>query len=600
MTRPGRPRRGPLRAALALSLEADRRATLITFVSFGLRPTIPVVILYLVRVVVDAIVAHDQTTLWTAVGAAALATGLSMGSISYAIELNVRMIEATAAVVDRRLMRTIGGLPGVAHLDNPEVLDRVEMLRQERVHLSEGGDVFSLVIGAVVRALVTGLVLAMVQPLLLFLPLLALPSLLASRRGQRKRSDAIARSATTSRLAGHLYATGTSLPAGKEIRLFGLGPALRERYRTAAADADATVTRAVWGGLALNCAGGALFAVGYCGALFFVLHDFARGTTSLGDVVLVLGLVTSISTQLGQAVVFAGFLQQVLSASRRLLWLERYAADVARPAPTAPAPGPRLSTGIRFEGVHFQYPDTGTSVLRDIDLELPAGTVVAVVGANGAGKSTLIKLLTGLYEPTRGRITVDGVDLREAPLEAWYARTSGCFQDFSRLEFTVQHSVGVGSVAHADEAARVLEAVKRAAAADLVERLPNGLATELGASFDAGTELSGGQWQRIALARACMRRAPCLLVLDEPTAAIDPLAEDALLSAYVDAARRSAAAAGGITLFASHRLSTARNADLIVVVEGGRIVQLGRHGDLMTQQDSIYRDLYERQARAYA
>ncbi|MFJ5294420.1 ATP-binding cassette domain-containing protein [Streptomyces sp. NPDC088348] len=592
-------RRGPLGAAIGLSLEADRRATLVTFVAFGLRPTVLVLVFYLVKVMVDAAVAHDTGTLTAAVMGTALASAVAVGSVTYSIEQSVRMIESTAAVADRRLMTLIGRLPGVAHLDDPDVRDQIEVLRQERVHLSEGGDAVSLILGATLRAMFTGVILAMIQPVLLLLPLLAVPPLLATRRAHRRRDEAVGRAAGGARLARHLLTVGSSPAASKELRLFGLGSHLRARQSEAATTADRTVTRTVWRNLVATSAASALFALGYYAALLFVLYRFTRGQVSLGDVILTLGLVTSVSTQLSQAVHFFGFLQQTLAASRRLLWLEEYADRAAHGAGET-VPTKHLVNGIRLDGVGFRYPGSDARALEGIDLALPAGSIVAVVGANGAGKSTLIKLLAGLYRPTSGRITVDGVDLATVDADLWHLRTSACFQDFSRLEFSVRHSVGAGSPAHAEDDAHVARAVEQGGAAELVAGLPKGLATHLGTSFDDGVDLSGGEWQRVALARARMRAAPCLLVLDEPTAAIDPLAEDALLTAYVQAARQAVAQSNGITLFASHRLSTARLADLIVVVDQGRIAQLGVHDHLMAEPDGIYRDLYERQSRAYA
>ncbi|MER5495745.1 ABC transporter ATP-binding protein [Streptomyces sp. NPDC002466] len=596
---PRSPHGGPLRAAIGLSLEADRRTTLLTFVNFGLRPIVPVAILYLVKVVVDAAVAHDNATMIAAAVTVAVVTALTVGTSAYAVELSIRMIESTSAVVDHRLMRLVGTLPGVSDLDNPEVLDRIEVLRQERVYLSEGADAFSLVLGATTRALFTGVILALVAPVLLLLPLLALPALLVTRRGQRRRADAVEAAAGTARLAQHFYRTGSEVRHADELRLFGTGRHITSRYLASAEAADRTVTRAVWRNQLATSASGAVFALGYCAALLLVLRDFSHGAASLGEVVLMLGLVTSISTQLGQAVHFFGFLSQTVASSRRLLWLERYAREAAGRDRGTKAPADRLTDGIRFEGVGLRYPGSDTWALRDIDVHLPAGALVAVVGTNGAGKSTLIKLMAGLYSPSSGRITVDGVDLEELSTQGWHTRTSACFQDFGRFEFVVRESVGVGHLPHVDDEEKVFEAVAAGAAADIVEKLPDGLDTRLGRSFDDGTELSGGQWQRLALGRARMRRSPSLLVLDEPTAAIDPLTEDAVLSSYLEQARQASADARAVTVFASHRLALARRADLIVVVERGGISQLGSHAELMAQPDGLYRDLYERQARAY-
>lgn len=236
--------------------------------------------------------------------------------------------------------------------------------------------------------------------------------------------------------------------------------------------------------------------------------------------------------------------------------------------------------------------------LDGVDVDLFPGEVLAVIGDNGAGKSTLINLLAGLYRPTAGRITVNGVDLCAIRRDDWYSTLSGCFQDFARLELSARHSVGVGRIEDLDHDTAVRRAVERGGADEVVAALPAGLDTPLGRSLPDGVELSGGQWQRIALARAGMRPMPCLLLLDEPTAAIDPIAEDALLTGYL-AAADAAAGSTGVVLFATHRLSVARSADLIVVLHAGRVVEVGDHDTLVRAPGGVYGGLYGRQARAY-
>jgi ATP-binding cassette subfamily B protein len=231
---------------------------------------------------------------------------------------------------------------------------------------------------------------------------------------------------------------------------------------------------------------------------------------------------------------------------------------------------------------------------------------VALVGENGAGKTTLVKLLCGLYQPSPGRLLVDGVDLRRLDVETWRSRTAAGFQDFARFMLLVRESVGVGDVRSVEDVAAVAAALERAHAADVVADLPHGLETQLGRYFRPGVgqaaasalALSGGQWQKLALGRAMMRPEPLLLVLDEPTAALDAPSEHALFERYAGAARRSAAANGGITVLVSHRFSTVRMADLIVVMEQGRVVAIGSHAQL-TAQGGLYAELYELQARAY-
>jgi ATP-binding cassette subfamily B protein len=236
-------------------------------------------------------------------------------------------------------------------------------------------------------------------------------------------------------------------------------------------------------------------------------------------------------------------------------------------------------------------------VLRDVDLDLPAGSVVAIVGENGAGKTTLVKLLARFYQPTKGRIMVDGTELALVSADAWRSRLGGAFQDFMRYEFFARQTIGLGDLArsHLDEA--LLAAVERGGAADVIERLPHGLDTQLGPTWDNGMELSFGQWQKLALARGFMRERPLLLVLDEPTAALDAETEHALFERFAEASRR-ARNDGRVTVLVSHRFSTVRMADLIVVIDDGRIVEHGSHEALMSQ-DGLYAELYGIQANAY-
>jgi ATP-binding cassette subfamily B protein len=224
--------------------------------------------------------------------------------------------------------------------------------------------------------------------------------------------------------------------------------------------------------------------------------------------------------------------------------------------------------------------------------------VVAIVGENGAGKTTLVKLLCRFYEPTEGRITIDGVELARLPAEEWRARLAGAFQDFMRFELRARATVGVGDLPRAEEIPAVDTAVERAGAGDVVKRLPRGLDTQLGPTWREGVELSFGQWQKLALARGFMRDQPLLLVLDEPTAALDAETEHSLFERFA-AASRSGAAAGRVTILVSHRFSTVRMADLIVVLDGSRVAEQGSHEELMARR-GLYAELYGIQARAYA
>jgi ATP-binding cassette subfamily B protein len=233
--------------------------------------------------------------------------------------------------------------------------------------------------------------------------------------------------------------------------------------------------------------------------------------------------------------------------------------------------------------------------LADLDFEVRAGESLAIFGPNGAGKTTLVKLLAKLYEPTAGAIYIDGVPLARMPAAAWRERLAGAFQDFFRFELRARQSVGVGDVPRLDDDPAVTAAVERAGANDVVRQLAAGLDTQLGPTWPQGVEVSFGQWQKIALARGFMRDEPLLLVLDEPTAALDAETEHALFERYAAAARNGN---GRITLLVSHRFSTVRMANLIVVLDGARVVEVGTHDELVARKGQ-YADLYNIQAAAY-
>jgi ATP-binding cassette, subfamily B, bacterial len=256
-----------------------------------------------------------------------------------------------------------------------------------------------------------------------------------------------------------------------------------------------------------------------------------------------------------------------------------------------------LTEGIRLDDVGFTYPGTDRPVLGHVDLLLPAGSVVAVVGENGAGKSTLVKLLCRFHEVSSGRVLVDGVDLRSIDPDAWRSRIAAGFQDFVRFELTARETVGVGDLPRLSSVDAVSEALERART-DIAGRLPDGLDTQLGTSYADGVDLSRGQWQQLALGRAMMRDLPLLLVLDEPTSAMDAEAEHRLFARYAESAARVGRLSGAVTVFVSHRFSTVRMADVIVVVSGGMVTEVGDHDTLMARR-GLYAELYDVQASAY-
>jgi len=480
-------------------------------------------------------------------------------------------------------------VPSVEHHERPDYLDRLAVLRDQVFVLDHMYLSLFTTCGWVLRLGVTLALLLTIHPALAFLAFFALPTVLTSTWRPGVERAAEERAAPSNRLARHLFDTATTAPPGKEVRVTRIGARLVERRREAFERGYAPVAAARRGSAAWHALGWAVFGAAYVGAVVFV-SSVLRATP--GEVLLVLAAGSRLSAYIGATVGEIGFLRGIwLDGSRRLAWLEDYAAAAAREA-DAPVPE-SLGEGIRFEHVSFAYPGTDRLVLDDVSLHLEPGSVVALVGENGAGKTTLVKLLCGLYAPARGRILVDGVDLARIPAAGWRTRLAGAFQDFFRFELRARYSVGVGDLPRLDDGAAVHAALDRAGAKELVAELGGGLDTQLGPTWPAGVEISFGQWQKLALARGFMRDGPLVLVLDEPTAALDAETEHALFERYAAAARD-----GQITLLVSHRFSTVRMADLIVVLDGARVVECGSHEALMAR-GGAYAELYGIQAAAY-
>jgi ATP-binding cassette subfamily B protein len=552
------------------------------------------------KLLADGLIAHAPRR---AAAGVAIVVGLTcLNRVMAAVSLTVRMRlrENTQLYLDTYLMGLTAGIPGIAHHELPDYLDRVELLRVDRNYLANPFNPISWTLASILQAASAVVLLGSVHPALGLVVVAGLPGAILSVRAFRRAMALVESQAQDNRILRHLFELTTSPAAAKELRLYALAGDVLERRRrlfdrlerTRAGDGVRTTASAALGWV--------FFAACYCAALAETVHLVRTGRATVGGIVLVLTIGAQLSGQLTELAFVVSWFVHTHRAVSRLLWFGDYADRATRElAPDDPAPVPaRLADGIALDGLSFTYPGTERAVLEDVDLELPAGTTVAIVGENGAGKTTLVKLLTRLYEPTTGRILVDGVDLRRFDVADWRARTAAGFQDFGRFEFLAQQSIGIGDLADLDDEASVRAALGRASADALPGELPHGLATQLGREFDGGVDLSVGQWQKVALARAMMRASPLLLVLDEPTASLDAPTEHSLFEQFALAARDVAAGTGAITILVSHRFSTVRMADLILVIADGRVAEAGSHEELI-RHDGIYAELYELQAAAY-
>jgi ATP-binding cassette subfamily B protein len=547
------------------------------------------------KLLTDGVVGHrPHEALLAALALAGTLSLLDLVNLGLA-RMRLRLQEHAGLLVERQLLEMAASLPGLEHHERPEYLDRLEHLRAERATLGQAIGSLVMTCSTVVQTLGTAALLTTVSPFLLLLALFGLPSVWTGAKSMTVLDRAKRLSAGQTRLTSQYISMATALGPAKEVRLFGLGDEILRRHRRLGEEVIQARAHGRLVGANWDAAGSLLFMAGFIGALALVIHRAALGQATAGDVVLTLGLVGQINGNFTTIIGVGRWLKSMLLMTGYYLWfVDDWERAVASRAPGEPPS--RLAQGIAFENVSFRYPDTETDVLADLSLVLPAGSTVALVGDNGAGKSTLVKLLCGFYQPTEGRITVDGVDLADIDIDKWRATLSGAFQDFCKFEFLAQEAIGVGDVAAIDDAARVREAAEQTGAAPVVESLPDGFATQLGRTFE-GVDLSQGQWQKLALARSQMRRRPLLYVLDEPTASLDAASEYELYAQIIGAARQ-AASDGAITLLVSHRMSTVRAADVIVVLEGGKVVEIGTHAELMSAA-RVYAELFTLQSRAY-
>jgi ATP-binding cassette, subfamily B, bacterial len=523
-------------------------------------------------------VAASSIAIWLLRLASARVTRRFRMKVAVALETYVADLQASVDTIE--------------HQERPEYLDRLAVLRESVYQLDHMLLALIDTVSSLACLALTVAVLMTVSPWMVLLILFAVPTVVISswRSGSVRAAEEAA--APSQRRYRHFFALGTTAGPAKELRVTGNQHDVAARWDASWQDWYRIMARTQWAGALWQAVAWGVFGLGYAAAVYWTVDGLHA---SAGNVVLVVTAGGRLGQYIAMTVGEVDFVRLWLDACRRLGWLENY-AELHRGTGDQSAPV-SLAAGITFEDVSFSYPGAADPVLRDVSVTLPAGSVVAIVGENGAGKSTLVKLLCGFYTPSAGQIRVDGTDLRRIDPKQWRTRLSGAFQDFARLEFTARSSIGLGDVDFYEDDAVVTGAADRAGAADLVDGLSAGLATQLGATWPEGVDLSFGQWQKVALARGFMRSDPLLTILDEPTAALDAETEHALFERYAQEAR-AGRAHGRVTVLVSHRFSTVRMADLIIVVSDGKIAELGSHAELMTR-DGAYADLYSIQARAY-
>ncbi len=591
------------RVAFSLTWRAQPILVAITLILLVVQAALPPLQLWFSQAIVDRISFDLALTAQASdivrmlplaawIGLAAAAVGLAQFLQPLSATLHVMAGDRITGFLSVELMRTVNRWQGLARFEDPQLADDLEYARS---HIEEGGGLEVMTNGA--RALlallsVAGMALLLVtlHPLVpLLLILLAIPALVQHWDfGDRMSTHLYYQTPEARRLEYNRAMMVLPQPA-KDVRLYGLGKFFAQRYETVFNRVVGELDSLRNAMLPRVSLASLLAALSVGGLWIWLAWLIYRGEQSLGAFVLYGGGALLLHRQFLGIGFEIGYLPITLGSLRTFQRVLDAPPDLPEPSDPRPAPRP-IQQGIVFENVRFAYPGSQTQVLEDVSFRLGPNESTALVGHNGAGKTTIIKLLLRFYDPTGGRILLDGVDLRDYNLTDLRKEMGVIFQDFVQYEMTAGENVGLGQVESLHDRERISAAAAQSGADEVIGKLPDGLETQLGRQF-GGRELSGGEWQRLALARGFMRDA-ALIVLDEPTAALDVETEYAVYQRFHALTRDK------ITVLISHRFSTVRMADRILYLAHGRIAEAGTHDALMSE-DGEYASLYRLQAAQY-
>ena len=502
-----------------------------------------------------------------------------------------RFRDRLTIALEAHVARLLGSLATIAHHERPDYLDRLSVLRNQVFVLDHMFmSVFSTC-GWILRLAVAIALLVSIHPALALLALFAVPAVFTSAWRPGVQRVVEEKAAPHGRLASHLFVVATTAPPGKEVRVTRIGERLARERRAAWERWYAPVASARWTTAAWHTAAWAVFGLAYVGAIVFVSSGLRAPA---GDVLLVLAAGARLSSYIGATVARGRLPARHLARRRAPARVARGLRGLVHGDGGPGGAGAAWPTASGWRTSRSRTPGRSASCSRtSTSTSRPGPSSRSSAKTARASRRSSSSSASSTSRPP-ARILADGVPLARMRADDWRARLSGAFQDFFRFEFPALHSVGVGDLPRRDDRAAVAAAVDRAGASDVIANLPHGLDTQLGPAWPGGVELSFGQWQKLALARGFMREAPLLLVLDEPTAALDAETEHALFERYASAARGN----GRLTILVSHRFSTVRMADRIVVLDGARVREVGTHEELMAKAGP-YSELYGIQAAAY-
>lgn len=583
--------------AVELVWTTSRALTLVLAVLTLVAGLLPAAIAYVGKLIVDQVVLASQSGLESDrlyalgyLGLEAVLVGLLAGSqrglsISQSLLRVLLGQKVNVLILEKALSLDL------PHFEDSEFYDKMTRARREASSrpLSLVSRTFNLVQDALSLITYGGLLLKFSGWAVVVLVVAAVPAFVAETRFAGEAFRLFRWRAPETREQNYLETLIGREDYAKEVQLYQLGPMLLERYRSIfnrlyGEDRNLTIRRGVWGYL-LGLLSTAAFYVAYA----WIVVEAIAGRISLGDMTMYLIVFRQGQTTFSGALTsIGGMYEDNLYLSNLYEFLEQ---EIPKPRGLA-TKGPMPGDGMRFEKVSFKYPGSLQPVLKNVSLHLKPGEKLAIVGENGSGKTTLIKLLTRLYAPDSGRILLDGLDLQEWDIEVLHKRIGVIFQNFVRYQFTVGENIGVGDVEHLEDKASFYIAAEKGMAKPFIEQMPEKFQTQLGRWFKGGQELSGGQWQKIALSRAFMRTGADILVLDEPTAAMDAEAEVQIFDHF------RALTHNQMAVLISHRFSTVRMADKIVVLSAGELVEEGTHEELL-KAGGRYARLFSLQAAGY-